>query len=180
MVSLLSPPIVDDVNMKVRYRTTPQRATTIKNLAARDGNMHLIEKLSCREVGGGEYTRVVFYTPNQHFDAEECKKSSDSIKENEGQQFAYFLLNHSVCWVWRSKVGEFVIFKRNCDTETSMYDIGPLVEGKEKFSSYEKLVDWAHGDGSELYRDFLKDTETKIFMRNLGLIKEDDEKVGSR
>ena len=62
-----------------------------------------------------------------------------------------------------------------------MYDIGPLIEGKEKFSSYKKLVDWAkHGDGSKLYKDFLKDTETEVFMRNLGLIKEDDEKVGSR
>ena len=61
-----------------------------------------------------------------------------------------------------------------------MYDIGPLIEGKEKFSSYEKLVDWANGDGSELYKDFLKDTETKVFMTKIGLIREDDDKVGSR
>ena len=141
--------------------------------------MYLIGKLGT-EVGGGKYTRVNGFTPNQHFDAEECKKSSDSIKKNEGQQFAYFLSKHSDWWVWRSKVGEFVIFKRNCDTETSMYNIGPLVEGKEKFSSYEKLVDWAHGDGSELYKVFLKHPETKVFMRELGLIEEDDEKVGSR
>ena len=171
------------MNMKVRHRTTPQRTTTINNSATRNGNMYLIEKLG-REVGGGEseYTRVDGYTLNhQHFDADKCKKSSDSIKANVGQQFAYFLLKHGDWWVWRSKVGEFVIFKRNCDTETSnMYDIGPLIEGKEKFSSYEKLVDWANGDGSELYKDFLKDTETKVFITKLGLIREDDDKVGSR
>ena len=121
---------------------------------------------------------MVEYTHNPFFDAEKkyCKQ------ENVGQFIAKLLLERGDWRVWRSKTGTFVIFKSNCDTTTEdMYDIGPLIEGKEKFSSYEALAVWAHGD-SGFYKEYMEnsnDDETKAFMGELGLAVE-EEKIESR
>ena len=73
-------------------------------------------------------------------------------------------------------------FNRNCETETSdMYDIQPLKEGKEKFTSFESLAEWAHGDNGFYENQMVnsKDKEIQKFMLELGLIEEEeDEQVG--
>lgn len=99
-----------------------------------------------------------------------------------GQFIAKLLLERGDWWVWRSKTGTFVIFKSNCDTTTGdMYDIEPLKEGEEKFSSYKALADWANGN-SGFYKEHMENSsnaETKAFMGELGLAVE-EEKIESR
>ena len=136
------------------------------------------------EVGeGNTYNRVDGFTLNQNFDPEKCKKSKDSMDRNIGQFVAKLLLNHGNYRVWRRKSdGEFVTFNSNCETETSdMYDIDPLIEGEEKFTSFEALGKWAHQDG--FYENKMvnsRDPEVQKFMLDLGLIEEEeDEQVGS-
>ena len=157
-------------------RISPPRATKSNNKDAKENNLYLKATLGSKV--GRNYRRVVAYSPNHFFDAEKpyCKK------ENVGQFIASLFLKRGDWWVWRSETGAFVIFKSNCDTTTKdMYDIEPLREGEEKFSSYEALAVWAHGN-SGFFEEHMKnsnDDETKAFMGQLGLAVE-EEKIESR
>lgn len=145
--------------------------------------MFCIAKLG-GEVGEGKtYNRVDHFVLNPNFDPEKCKESKDSMNKNVGQFVAKLLLNRGDHWVWRRKSdGEFVTFKSNCETKTSdMYDIDPLIEGKEKFTSFEALGEWAHQDG--FYENKMvnsREEEVQKFLLDLGLIEEEEEERGCK
>ena len=140
--------------------------------------MFCIAKLGGEVGEGNTYNRVDRFTLNPNFDPEKCKESKDSMNKNVGQFVAKLLLNHGGYWVWRRKSdGEFVTFNSNCETETSdMYDIDPLIEGEEKFSSLEALAEWAHDNG--FYENQMvnsREKEVQKFMLDLGLIEEEED-----
>ena len=164
-------------------RTTPPRATKLNNQQAKEENMFLKPILGGEVGEGNTYNRVERFTLNQNFDPEKCKESKDSMNKNVGQFVAKLLLNHGDWWVWRRKSdGEFVTFKRNCETKTSdMYDIDPLIEGKEKFTSLEALAERAHDDG--FYENKMvnsREEEIQKFLLDLGLIEEEEEERGCK
>ena len=154
-------------------RTTPQRSTKTNAAHARTSNRFFVEKLQGPVPGRSEYTRVVLYETNPHFDEEAAKTCGP---EDIGQCAAKVLLEERSWNVWRHKDGYFVTFNGTSESfSNGIYDIDSLDEGADKFTSYEALGTWARGE-SGFFREKILHSKGLVqrFVEQMGL-SEDEE-----
>ncbi|KAL9189883.1 hypothetical protein ACHAXT_009558 [Thalassiosira profunda] len=149
-------------------RTTPQRSTKTNAAHARTSNRFFVEKLHGQVPGRSEYTRVVLYETNPHFDEEAAKTCGP---EDIGQCVAKLLKDTGHWNVWRHEDGYFVTFNTSSSSFHSIYGIDSLETGIDKFSSYEALGKWARGESGFFREKILHSSDDMVqrFVEQMGL-----------